>query len=185
MKKWTVWIWIVVLALTAGACRPDGVTGDSPGTVVPGIEGTATKASDATKVQPTPTQVDTPSTGSGESGEGGEAEQNEIPVDQRIAVLEGVTSFMDTLSGEDRSADSADIVAYLESRSEFKATGVSPDGTVWGEFTDGRLLFVFNTPDPTEGGEPSGTNPNLARWVCPSHVAAHGSRRARSSFPLS
>jgi len=124
--------------------------------------------------------VGTQPTGSGESGEGGEEEQNEIPVDQRIAVLEGVTSFMDTLSGEDRSANNADIVVYLESRSEFKATGVSPDGTVWGEFTDGRLLFVFNSPDPTEGGEPNGTDPNLARWEArPSHVAASWAPQTR------
>ena len=43
------------------------------------------------------------------------------------------------------------ILQYMQSRSEFVATGAETDGTVWGKFANGAVHVVFNTvqPDPS------------------------------------
>jgi hypothetical protein len=181
VKRQIILAWIAVMALMTVTCRLGGVIGDPPATVAPRMEDTAARESDATRAQPTPTQVDVQSSEPVESDQNGD----EMPVDQRIAVLEEVTAFLNALSGEDRALDNADTAAYLASRSEFRAAGVSPDATVWGEFTDGRLLFVFNNLDLTGEGESDSANPNLSLWSDDQpHVPASWAPRTRRSSAL-
>jgi len=81
----------------------------------------------------------------------------EIPIEQRMTTLEEVTNFLNTLPVVDRDTDNQVVADYLASRPEFSVSGISPDGTVWAEFTDGRDFYFFNN-SPIDPGTEAGTD---------------------------
>jgi hypothetical protein len=184
------------MALTTITCSLVGVVGDGKPTeeVVRSDEAEKTDGTEILVEQPMATPqalpTDTPSADSS-----GERNDPEIPVEQRMAALEEVNDFLNTLPGVDRDADNQEVAAYLASRPEFKASGVSPDGTVWAEFSDGREFFFFNnrpnTPGPagaqadTQGqAYRSGASPylHLASAVFPAFQVQP--RRGESASPV-
>lgn len=74
----------------------------------------------------------------------GKGDSPEIPFEQRMTTLEEITDFLYTLPGVDLDAENQVVADYLASRPEFTVSGISPDGTVWAEFTDGRDFYFFN-----------------------------------------
>lgn len=76
----------------------------------------------------------------------GNGDSPEIPFEQRMTILEEITDFLNALPGVEADADNQVVADYLASRPEFTVSGISPDGTVWAEFTDGRNFYFFNSP---------------------------------------
>lgn len=85
---------------------------------------------------------------------------NRISDKQRTQTLDDLAAFHDSLPGLDEDADRQALVDYMLSRPEFKSAEVSEDGSVWGEFTDSRLV-VFVVPmgafgESQDGGDSLG-----------------------------
>ncbi|MDH5422104.1 MAG: hypothetical protein OEY55_09895 [Acidimicrobiia bacterium] len=71
-----------------------------------------------------------------------------MDTEERHQVLNEILEHIQSVSSDDREATWASIVAYLDSRPEFAEAGVSPDGIVWGIFTDGGLYFHADNQRP-------------------------------------
>jgi hypothetical protein len=162
-KKWLIVV-VAGLALVIGACSARGALGDSNQagqdktaieTRVPasrtaeptqelatgddGIGDTGQPAGDE-PTTPDAAELSSETTPAPEDG----AAAHQIPVDERLTVLEEVNDFLDALPAAAGGADSQEIADYLAARPEFTSAGVSADGAVWGEFVDGRMFFVVN-----------------------------------------
>jgi hypothetical protein len=85
-----------------------------------------------------------------------------ISVEVRTAALDTLTGFINKLQGLDPAADRVKVLAYLKTRPEFEASGLSPDGgNVWARFVDGVMYLYMNDRKPGSGtgtlryGDPS------------------------------
>jgi hypothetical protein len=160
-KRWLT-VAIAGLALATMTCSMGGEAGGvhtaTPAGVKPTQEVAASdeEAADSTKTaagEPTPPPEEAaPAEEAGTGGDSGNP-GGEIPAEERVATLREVTDFLNALPGADPAADNQTIADHLAARPEFKAAGVSSDGTVWGEFNDGRLFLVFNNLDAGTGAE--------------------------------
>ncbi len=74
----------------------------------------------------------------------------------RMVVLDSLESRINSLAGSDRNVSNQAILTYLQSRSEFEASGIETDGSVWGRFTDGRLFVFANNFSAPDTGAPPG-----------------------------
>jgi hypothetical protein len=95
----------------------------------------------------------TPTRGSNATVEAG---REEITIEQRTKVLDNLASFRAALSGEDPEADKQALVDYMTSCPEFEAAGIIEGVSVWGRFTDGRLVIFADKPKSSEIGEGTG-----------------------------
>lgn len=66
-------------------------------------------------------------------------------------VLGAIESRVAEITNAKPGTNSQTILQFMQSRSEFVATGAEADGTVWGQFANGGIHVVFNTvqPDPS------------------------------------
>ena len=70
---------------------------------------------------------------------------------QRIATIQEVWNKVPALAGTDATSRRAELLAFLQSRSEFEASGTNEDGSLWARFTDDRLLLIIaNRDEPTQ-----------------------------------
>jgi hypothetical protein len=77
-----------------------------------------------------------------------------ITDEARLAVFDTLTTFLNTLSGTNPSADNQAALAFLRTRPEFGASGISPDGgNVWARFVDGTPFLVLNNRTPSVGAQ--------------------------------
>jgi hypothetical protein len=74
---------------------------------------------------------------------GGLIPRKEIPVEQRMAALNDLAVFRDSLPKENPDVDKHTLADHILSLSEFEDAGVSENGSVWGRFTDGRMVVIF------------------------------------------
>lgn len=61
---------------------------------------------------------------------------------QRIKTLDNLASSAETALLPDGSLDRAAFLAKMKAQAEFRGAGVSPDGSLWAQFADGRLVIV-------------------------------------------
>jgi hypothetical protein len=64
--------------------------------------------------------------------------------DARSATLDAVSARMAGFDGTDQDAENRDLLAFVEGRSEFTASGLSEGGAVWARFADGTTLVMGN-----------------------------------------
>jgi hypothetical protein len=62
---------------------------------------------------------------------------------QRFAALEAVNVRIDALTGADANSRRAELLSWLDTRSEFEDAGTNEDGSLWARFQDGRLLLII------------------------------------------
>lgn len=74
---------------------------------------------------------------------------------QRSIVFNGLTLLLDSLRNINLSSIDTSILAYFRSHPEFSGSGISSDGTIWGMFTDGRLVIYNNNLLLDDGTQPS------------------------------
>ena len=92
--------------------------------------------------------------GGGNDGndDGGGTNYVDIPVSDadRAMVLDSLASTFNALQDTDLSEDDRNLQmkAYLESLPQIEAAGVSADGSVWGRFTDDRLILFAGPREP-------------------------------------
>src|SRR5512143_2613677 len=84
-------------------------------------------------------------------GGGGGGPGPTLTDEQRFAALEAVSAKIDALTGADADSRRAELLAYLESREEFEASGTNTDGSLWARFTDGRLFLILANDDDLAG----------------------------------
>ncbi len=86
-------------------------------------------------------------------GGGGGSSSGPLTFTQRAAVMTAINQMYQTLPGQDLNADNQKILAFVQGRPEFEASGMSQTGGVWARFTDGRLLVIANNRLPTLSGK--------------------------------
>lgn len=70
--------------------------------------------------------------------------------ESRTVVLDAVAAKLSAFDGADRDLENQQMLAFLQSRPEFTATGLSDTGTTWGRFADGTTLIIGNNLDVTQ-----------------------------------
>jgi hypothetical protein len=72
---------------------------------------------------------------------------------QRNAVLQAVGTHFDALPHQSMDSDNDAVLAFVKSRSEFRAAQLTPTGTVAARFTDGPgFVFINNLDDERDNG---------------------------------
>lgn len=116
---------------------------------------------------------------------------------QRLRTLDDLASFATTSLLPDGSLDRTAFLNEMQTRAELRGAGVSPDGSLWGQFADGRLLIVPvvalpPAPEPTPTPLASAGGAKLAalapdeRTPIVRPAAAAGAQAAQaSSLPAS
>ena len=80
--------------------------------------------------------------GSGSNSSGGSTSGGIGGTSARAKALQAISSYFQGLPHQDLTSDNSALAAYLKTRSDIKTEGVSNDGTVWANFTDGSGLLV-------------------------------------------
>ncbi|MFQ5401618.1 MAG: hypothetical protein ACE5E7_18725 [Anaerolineae bacterium] len=166
MSKRALLSFIACLVLVSLTCKLGGQSNDpspTPGDNLPQPPTPVTSQGEATPVDP----AQAPPTPGGSQAEPPASEPAsqpassgpEIPFEEREAALDDLITFLNDLPAENQASDNQAMVDYLLSRPEFVAADVSSDGTVWGEFSDGRLLFIFNNRTLDAGNTQSSARP--------------------------
>ncbi len=88
----------------------------------------------------------------GNPGGGGNYGGDTVSAEVRMAALDSVQVKFEELSSFSRDSIAKGLLAYLRTRPEFEDAGINDGTTVWGRFTDGRLLIIPNNREP---GNPS------------------------------
>jgi len=194
MNKRALLSFIACLVLVSLTCRLGGQSGEqspSPDDNLPQPPTPVTNQSDASPIDPaqappTPGGSQTEPTSS-EPASQPAASGPEMPFEQRKAALDDLTTFLNDLPAENQDNDNQAMVEYLLSRPEFVAAAISSDGTVWGEFSDGRLLFIFNNRTLDAGGEQSSARPpgrgGISSKHAPLNLAAPPALLTAASVP--
>lgn len=141
--RWS--IFLIVISLFILSCSGEPQSTDPPDPAATETAGTG-ESVDENEANAAPTEIPgadqaEPSDAPEESERGG---NSQIEDEERLASLTEVTTFLNGLPAEDAALDNQSIADHLTERPEFRNAGVSDDGTVWAEFTDGRLFLIFN-----------------------------------------
>lgn len=84
-------------------------------------------------------------TGCGGSGSSGGGSNEAITDSARAAALDAIAGKLESLQSLDMETANAQMLVFLQGRSEFEATGIDVDSqSVWGRFRDGRLAIIAN-----------------------------------------
>ncbi|HLJ57868.1 MAG TPA: hypothetical protein VKT77_22715 [Chthonomonadaceae bacterium] len=65
-----------------------------------------------------------------------------------MASLNAITAAYEALPQTSATADAASLLAFIKGRSEFTASGLSRDNSVWARYTDGTTLCIMLSEDP-------------------------------------
>jgi hypothetical protein len=84
---------------------------------------------------------------------------------------EAINAELQKLPGIDYAQDNQTLLAFIRTRPEFSASGVNGT-TVWAQFSDGKLLFVFNGDEPNSPGTGSGSASAPVRTASPTPGAS-------------
>jgi hypothetical protein len=195
MNKLRLLLSLLVFSLFVVSCGGDPASTDQPeprqtAASLPDEEGSGAAEETAPAEPPLSSASSTPDTSSdavAPEADGG----SQIADEQRLATLTELTSFLNELPAEDEGLDNESMAAHLTGLPEFRAAGVSEDGTVWGEFTDGRLFMIFNNRpaefDAAASGlpaSPSGEELSLASQPRGEEAGKKGLARPGSSSRL-
>ena len=72
-----------------------------------------------------------------------------LPFAQRQPVLDAIRQQFDAMPGVNVDDERAALTAFILTQPHIAAAGVEEDGSVWGRFSDGRLLIIAATPPST------------------------------------
>ncbi len=120
---------------------------------------------------------------------------------QRTESMNAANAKFRAVIGPNLGDGNAELLAFLKTRPEFKAAGISVDQCVWAQWTDGVLLtFLNNEPPPgavlpaasLDGGAPTAASPRplaagapVPRPVKSAQLAAAGDPPTYTSLPQS
>jgi len=125
-----------------------------------------------------------PPGGTGDGGDGGGTTL--MPPEERKPAMDAVSGFVADLTGADPAADDAAIAAFLATRPEFEASGVSETGGAWARFTDGTMALIINNADELPEEEDAAAQafePRAARYGEPHGQKARILRSMGTAFP--
>lgn len=89
--------------------------------------------------------------------DGGTSNTMPVSPSRRTQILNSLSSFADSLNGLDPAADAEKVKDFLQSQPEIARAGISPTGSIWAIFADGRLLIRSNAFQPDTAGS-AGSN---------------------------
>lgn len=95
---------------------------------------------------------------------------------RRVESITAIHDRIGALTGSDADSRRTELLAYLQNRPEFEASGINDDGSLWARFTDERLLLFPIAPYPSAG---PATEPGPAFAPAPAGPVA----RAQSAAP--
>lgn len=96
---------------------------------------------------------------------------------QRMRTLDAVQVLVSALPGQDFAAETNFLVNTLKTIPQFADAGASADGTVWGQFTDGTIMFIVHAPP----GDASGGGGAASTWSAGSLLGGLGSPASAAS----
>lgn len=70
------------------------------------------------------------------------------------AILDSVLAFASTLPHIDPEADNQSVLQFLHSRHEIQNAGIVQPGSVWGQFSDGKVFIYINNLFPGNSAAP-------------------------------
>ncbi len=88
--------------------------------------------------------------GPGGGGTGGAT----VPDTLKNAILDSVLAFASTLPHIDPETDNQSVLQYLHSRHDIQNAGIVQPGSVWGEFSDGKVFIYINNLLPGDSTAP-------------------------------
>ena len=112
---------------------------------------------------------------------------NKLSPEQRVEILTSISDFHDSLPADgDPEEGKQALIEYMRSLKEIESAGLTSEGYIWGQFTDGRILKLIEAlpqqPEELILSGPSSPMPESLIQHAPDHLQAATTELAGNKF---